>query len=66
MQLDRWLLAWYQGPSVVDRRPAIAPIVDSSDKPIFSMHSNPPVNADACRRAAMYVGYRARAGYRER
>jgi len=27
---------------------------------------NPPVNTDACGRAAMHVGYRARAGYRER
>jgi len=28
--------------------------------------TNPPVNADACGRTAMHVGYRARAGYRER
>jgi hypothetical protein len=28
--------------------------------------SNPPVNADACGRAAMHTGCRARAGYRER
>jgi len=27
---------------------------------------NPPVNADACGRAAMHVGCRARAGYRAR
>jgi hypothetical protein len=27
---------------------------------------NPPVNADACGRAAMHVGRRARAGYWER
>lgn len=28
--------------------------------------SNPPVNTDACGRAAMHVGCRARAGYRAR
>ena len=28
--------------------------------------SNPPVNADACGRAAMRAGCQARAGYRER
>jgi hypothetical protein len=28
--------------------------------------SNPPVNADACGRAAMHAGCRARAGYRAR
>jgi len=33
---------------------------------ITGMQSNPPVNADACGRAAMHSGYRARAGYRER
>ena len=31
-----------------------------------AMRSNPPVNADACGRAAMHIGRRARAGYRER
>jgi hypothetical protein len=30
------------------------------------MRSNPPVNADARGRAAMCVGWPARAGYRER
>ena len=33
---------------------------------IAGMQSNPPVNADACGRAAMHLSYRARAGYRER
>jgi hypothetical protein len=30
------------------------------------MRPNPPVNADACGRAAMRLGCRARAGYRAR
>lgn len=33
---------------------------------IASMQSNPPVNADARGRAAMCVGWPARAGYRAR
>jgi hypothetical protein len=39
----------------------------SSAKPLATpMWPNPPVNADACGRAAMCAGWPARAGYRAR
>ena len=33
---------------------------------LIEVQSNPPVNTDACGRAAMHLARRARAGYRER
>jgi hypothetical protein len=33
---------------------------------LVDLQANPPVNADACGRAAMHLGCRARAGYRAR